>query len=90
MDTVVHNSRFHPFLAYKCTCEWELPFTNCFAVPRPPAMALVNALEKGTYKAKVKLTAIANANYKAAKAKTIVFKVIIKQWVGCGARRVSA
>lgn len=41
-------------------------------------MTLVNGLENGTYKVKVKLTAIAYANYKAAKAKTIAFKVIIK------------
>ena len=35
-------------------------------------------LKKGTYKVKVKLTAAANANYKAAKAKTITFKVVVK------------
>ena len=39
-------------------------------------MTLVNGLENGTCKVKVILTAAANANYKAAKAKTIVFETI--------------
>lgn len=41
-------------------------------------MTLVNGLENGNYIVKVRLTATANANYKTAKAKTIVFEVIIK------------
>ena len=78
MDTAIHNSRFRPFLACKCICERELLFTTCVAIPRPPTMTLVNGLENGNYIVKVRLTATANANYKTAKAKTIVFEVIIK------------
>ena len=41
-------------------------------------VTLKKGLKKGTYKVKVKLTAQANASYTAAKAKTIVLKVVVK------------
>ncbi|MBR0404823.1 MAG: C40 family peptidase [Eggerthellaceae bacterium] len=41
-------------------------------------VTLKKGLKTGTYKVKVKLTARANASYKAAKAKTIVLKVVVK------------
>ena len=41
-------------------------------------VTLKKGLKKGTYKVKVKLTASANSTYKAAKAKTITLKVVVK------------
>ena len=41
-------------------------------------VTLKKGLKKGTYKVKVKLTAPASASYKAAKAKTITLKVVVK------------
>ena len=41
-------------------------------------MTVKKGLKKGTYNVKVKLTAAANASYKAASAKTVTVKVIVK------------
>ena len=41
-------------------------------------VAVQRGLAKGTYKVKVKLSARADANYKAAKTKTITLKIVVK------------
>ena len=78
---VITVSKAQGKLSYKYVSakKGKKNFKKFFKINKKTGKVTVKrGLKKGTYKVKVKVKAAGNTNYKASKAKTVTFKIIVK------------
>jgi len=75
----VSKAQGKPAYKYVSAKKGNKSFKKYFKVNAKTGNVTVKkGLKKGTYKAKVKVKAAGNANYKASAWKTVTFKVLVK------------